>query len=429
MAKILIYAMNYEPEMVGVGRCTGEIGAHLAARGHDVVVVTTPPHYPEWRLRAPYQPYHWYRERVGRQTVFRCPLLLHKTMGGIWRLVAPLSFAVNSAPVAIWNILRLRPDVVLCVEPTLMGAPAVLAAARLTGARTVLHVQDLEVDAAFAVGHLARFSLVKPLAYAFERFCLRRFDRLATISRKMTERLVAKGVEPKRIDIVRNWVDLDRVRPLGRASEYRRELGIAEGEKVVLYSGTLSAKLGLETALSAIERLAGRRDIKFVIAGEGPAKAQIEAKAKALPNLLSLPFQPENRIGEFLGLADLHLLPQARDAADLVLPSKLGGMLASGRPIVATAFPGTEIAEFVGSAAILTPPGDADALAAAVVTALDGAAATPEAVGRRVLLASLLSKSDGLQALEAILTRRPAGDALAGAAKAAKPSDASAALR
>lgn len=411
---ILIYAMNYAPEMVGAGRCTAEIGDHLSARGHDVAVVTTPPHYPEWKLRAPYKPYRWYEERSGRQTIFRCPLFLREKMGGIWRLIAPLSFAVNSAPVVIWQIFRRRPQVVLCVEPTLIGAPAALLAVWLTGASGVLHVQDLEIDASFAVGHLASVSWLRSLAHLFERFCLQRFHRVITISQKMADRLVSKGVDASRIVIVRNWVDLDRVRPLSGASAYRRELGFRDTDRIVLYSGTLGLKMGFETALEAIERLSERKDIKFVIAGEGPAKERIEARSKALPNLLVLPFQPESRMGEFLGLADVHLLPQAADAADLVLPSKLGGMLASGRPIVATAMSGTEIANFLGSSASLVSPGDPAALAQALVATIDRAHGDDGQCEKRLTLAGTLSKSDGLRAFEAFLTSQDQAPDLTG---------------
>ncbi len=409
MAEILIYTMNYAPEAVGAGRVTAEIGAYLEAEGHDVTVVTTPPHYPEWRLRPPERPYRWRKERWGRQTIYRCPLRLSQTMSGVNRLLAPLSFAINSAPVVAWRILRRQPEAVLCVEPTLLAAPVALLAAKLVGARTVLHVQDLEVDAAYAVGHLTKLSWLKPLAYGFERTVLRRFDELVTISSSMAARLATKGVVRERIALVRNGVDLARIRPLAHPSPYRRELGIADGERVVLYSGSLTAKADFGAVLGAVEALAARRDVKFVIAGAGPLKSAIEAKAATLPNLISLPLQPESRMAEFLALADLHLLPQAAGTADLVLPSKLGAMLASGRAILATAERRSEIGAFLGDAASLTPPGDAAALARAIVEALDGEAATAAQVARRLALAARLSKRDSLRAMEALLTaRKPA---------------------
>lgn len=153
-SRVLIYGMNYAPELIGCGRYTGEIGAYLAAEGAAVEVVTTPPHYPEWQAARPHRALAWTVERRGRERISRCPILLRREMRGIWRMLAPLSFALSSAPVALWRILTTRPEVVLVVEPTLFAAPAALLGAWLVGARTVLHVQDLEIDAAFAVGHL-----------------------------------------------------------------------------------------------------------------------------------------------------------------------------------------------------------------------------------------------------------------------------------
>ena len=163
----------------------------------------------------------------------------------------------------------------------------------------------------------------------------------------MAERLARKGVPSDRIAIVRNWVDLDLIKPLEGVSPYRQELGIAETDRVILYSGNIGAKQGFDILIDAARRLSRRADIKFLIAGEGPAKSGLAARAANLPNVRFLPFQPYARLSEFLGVADIHVLPQAADAADLVLPSKLGGMLASGRRVIVTAAPGTELATFV----------------------------------------------------------------------------------
>ncbi|MGD0187773.1 MAG: WcaI family glycosyltransferase [Roseiarcus sp.] len=404
MARILIYAMNYSPEVAGVARYTGEIALYFVAMGHKVCVLTTVPHYPGWNVLPPYRNGRYYRETRASVSVVRCPLALRERIGGIWRLIAPLSFAVTSAPLALWLALRHRPDTVLCIEPTLMVAPMAVIAARLVGAKTVLHVQDLEVDASFAVGHLAKRAWLMRLAEGLERAILRRFDRLITISAGMAERLAAKGVPSDRIAVVRNWVDLDFIKPLEGVSPYREELGLNEGDRIVLYSGNIGAKQGLGDLIAAASDLTRRADIKFVIAGEGPAKKELVERAARLPNVRFLPFQPYARLSDFLGLADVHVLPQAADAADLVLPSKLGGMLASGRRIVVTAAPGTELATFLDGAAIIVPPGDAATLARAIERAAD-APFNEGAAGRRRRLAEQLSKPDGLRNFKALAVR------------------------
>jgi colanic acid biosynthesis glycosyl transferase WcaI len=100
-------------------------------------------------------------------------------------------------------------------------------------------------------------------------------------------------------------------------------------------------------------------------------KPQIEAAATTLPNLRLLPLQPFRRLADLLGMADIHLLPQSPDAEDLVLPSKLSGMLASGRPVIATCREGTEISEIVFQCGLVVEPEDSGKLAAAVLTLAD----------------------------------------------------------
>jgi colanic acid biosynthesis glycosyl transferase WcaI len=128
--------------------------------------------------------------------------------------------------------------------------------------------------------------------------------------------------------------------------------------------------------------LAARDDIVFVICGDGMMKSALETASAALPNVRFLPLQPSGRLGELLCTADIHLLPQTLGAADLVLPSKLSGMLASGRPVIATCLVGTELEAVVSQCGIVVPPQDSAALAAAICRLADDAAMRFE-LGRR----------------------------------------------
>lgn len=398
-SKVVVYGMNYAPEMAGVGRYTGEIAEHLANLGAEVTVVTTPPHYPGWKVHETHGN-RYSRAREDRVLVFRVPLLLRRKMGGIWRLLAPASFALTSAPVVFWQIVSRRPATVFCVEPTLFAAPVAQLAAWLVGARTVLHVQDLEVDAAFAVGHLAGFKWLKVIGLAYERFALLRFHQVVTISTRMAEKLSQKGVPADRVAVVRNWVDLSHIYPMEEVSPYRAELGFSDEDFVVLYSGNIGAKQGLNVLLDAAERLRDQPRIRFVIAGEGPSKSELENRYGHLPGVQFLPFQPYARLNAFLNMPDLHALPQESGAADLVLPSKLGGMLASGKQIIVTADPGTELADFVGETAIVTPPGDAERLAERILLESKN---QPTCLGRNHAICQVFDRENGLAALSKLI--------------------------
>ena len=143
--KILIYGLNYSPELTGIGKYTGEMAAWLQTRGHAVRVVAAPPYYPAWRIWDGYRG-SWYRtERgAGKPLVFRTPLYVPAKPTGVKRMLHLCSFMVGSLPVMLRQIFW-RPDVVFTVEPTFFGAPLALAVAKLSGAKSWLHVQDFEV--------------------------------------------------------------------------------------------------------------------------------------------------------------------------------------------------------------------------------------------------------------------------------------------
>jgi colanic acid biosynthesis glycosyl transferase WcaI len=367
---IMIHAINFAPELIGCGKYTTELAQYLASRGHLVSVVTAPPHYPGWAVREPYNALAYREDALDSIRIMRCPILTKANGRGIWRMLPPLSFALGAAPIVAWQILRSKPDAVLCVEPTLFSAPVVAIMCKLMGIRSVLHVQDLEVDAAFEVGHI-KGGAFRKVALSFERAVLKGFDSIITISSSMRNALIAKGLDPYRVAVVRNWIDTQTVVPFPRSirNPFRKKLDIAETQFVVLYAGHIGEKQALHVLLAAARHLKEHHDISFVIAGEGPLKQRFMEENYDLDNVSYLPLQPVERLSELLGMADLHVLPQHKAAADLVLPSKLGGMLASGRPIVATVDAGTELFEMLKDIALLTPAGDSRALSEAICRA------------------------------------------------------------
>lgn len=369
--KILILSANFAPEPVGIGKYSGEMAAWLAEQGHEVRVVAAPPYYPAWQVAAGYSWPPFRREQWQGVEVWRAPLWVPKKPGGLTRLLHLLTFAASSLPVMLAQV-RWRPDIVMVVAPALVCAPAAWLVARLSSAKVWLHIQDFEVDVAFQMG-LLKGKWLQGVVLAVERLLLRRFDIVSSISTKMVERLINKGVAAERAQFFPNWVDVDYVLPIVGPSSYRAELGIALDSVVLLFSGSLGNKQGLMVIPEAARLLAHRPEIVFVVCGDGVMKPELESAAMSLSNLRLLPLQPFSRLNELLGLADVHLLTQSADAEDLVLPSKLTGMLASGRPVIATCRQGTEIAAIVGQFGLVVPPGDAAALVGAISQLADDA--------------------------------------------------------
>jgi colanic acid biosynthesis glycosyl transferase WcaI len=364
--RILIHGINFAPELTGIGKYSGEMAEWLAARGHDVRVVTAPPYYPDWRVGSGYAGWQYRRERLAGVDVWRCPVWVPRKPSGLKRILHLASFALSSAPIMLRQIFW-RPQVVLVIEPPLMCAPAAWLTARLSGARAWLHIQDFEVDAAFELGIL-RAAWLKGWVLMIERLLMRRFDRVSTISVKMLEKLNSKGVAADKSFFFANWVDPDEIHPLDdSANGFRTRLGILPSQLVALYSGNMGEKQGLEIILEVAAMLQADAAIRFVLCGEGAARLRLQQQYAALSNVIWLPLQPLNLLNELLNMADVHLLPQRSDVADLVMPSKLLGMLASGRPVISNALAATQVGGIVAQCGILSRTDSARAFADALI--------------------------------------------------------------
>lgn len=364
--KILVLGINYDPEIISTAVYTSGMVAFLSQAGHQVQVITALPYYPAWKIMQGW-PKFSYRRRATQSgaKIIHCPLYVPKQPSGLKRILHHVSFACAALPVAMWRAAVFRPDLVFVVAPSLLSAPVARMSALIAGAKTWLHIQDFEVEAAFATGLLKSDSFLGRLAQRFERWQLARFDKVSAISPQMVAKLSEKGVAIQRIYQFRNWANIDRISPLTRPSPLKAELGITT-DFVVLYSGNLANKQGLEIIPAIAAHLAHRDDITFAICGDGPMKETLTTLSKPHPSIRFFPLQPLENLNDLLGIADIHLLPQIADAADLVLPSKLTNMLASGRPILATAQQGTALAGEIGDAGIIVAPGDALAAAQAI---------------------------------------------------------------
>ena len=396
--------------MIGCGKYTGELSAWFAARGHEIRVVTAPPYYPAWKIWKGFRVWFYKVERLAPEEqerqksvrevrVYRCPLFVPARPSGLKRLLHLASFAFTSAPIAIWQGLWWRPDCIFVVAPTFFCAPAAWLAARFGGSRAWLHIQDFELDASFEVG-LLRGKSLRAIATWMERLVLRRYHRVSTISQRMLSKLQEKGVAKDRCVMLANWVNTDRIFPLETPSTFRGELGLKPEDTVVLYSGNMGEKQGLELMLDVARILANVSGLYFVLCGEGAAQRRLQEMAVDLQNVRFLPLQPMERFNDLLNMADIHFLIQRPEIADFVMPSKLTGILAAGGAVIATTHPNTELAKVIADAGgIMVPPGAPHALAEALSDLLKNGSMKLEDIRRRAREYAMSSFS-----LEVILT-------------------------
>lgn len=374
--RILVYGINYSPELTGIGKYTGEMVEWMAREGHDVRVITAPPYYPQWKVGERYSAWR-YRREEGDATVWRCPLYVPKQPSTLKRLLHLGSFALSSF-FPLMAQRRWKPDRIIGVVPTLFCTPGMRLLAKLSGARTLLHIQDYEVDAMLGLGLAGngKTGKVAQLATAFERSGLHNVDNVSTISRSMMNKAQAKGVAAEKVIFFPNWSEVARFQNVNddEVISLRQQLGLPDDKKIILYSGNIGEKQGLENVIATAEQLR-EQPLIFAIVGQGGGKARLEkmARERGLHNVLFFPLQPYEALPALLKMGDCHLVVQKRGAADAVLPSKLTNILAVGGNAVITAEPETELGQLCdryAGIAVCVEPESVDALVAGVTMAL-----------------------------------------------------------
>ncbi|WP_460941237.1 WcaI family glycosyltransferase [Spirosoma humi] len=372
--KVLIYGINYAPELTGIGKYSGEMGAWLANNKHEVEVITAPPYYPEWQVHSSYQRKGWSSQVIQGVKVSRAPLYVPNKVTSLTRMIHEFSFVAASFPYWLKAIFRKRHDVVICVAPAFHLAFLALLYSKLRKVPLIYHIQDLQIDAAKDLGMIKNKNLLSILFKA-EKFILNHSTRVSTISEGMLGRVILKGVDSEKCILFPNWVDENYVKPVSKANSLRSTFGLKQTDKVVMYSGALGEKQGLELIIEVANSLRLHNNLYFLIIGSGGAKYKLEEMIShyQLTNVKLLPLQPYEKLSAMLASADLHLVLQKKSASDLVMPSKLTSILAAGGCPVVTALPDTTLYEVVNNHkfGILVEPESAEALSTAIKNALD----------------------------------------------------------
>lgn len=341
--KFLLYSLNYTPELTGIGKYNGELAPVLAGNNIATHVLTAPPYYPEWVIKEGFHNSYSVSRDENGVTIYRCPLYVPTKVTTIKRLVHLSSFAITSA-FRLFSLWRVKPDVLFLVQPTLFCAPFALLFCKLRGTKSILHVQDYEIDAMFGLG-LGQSGFIKKMVKGIERWLMSKFDVVSSISYSMLDNARKKGVPEEKLLFFPNWADTNFVHPDVDSSALRAEWGFAEEDKIVLYSGNLGQKQGLEIVIDAALAFKDQPHVKFVIIGSGAYRDTLEQMAldKGISNIQFKPLQPWELVPQILVMADVHLVVQKKGVADAVLPSKLTNILAAGGHALVTAEQSTEL--------------------------------------------------------------------------------------
>ncbi|MEU4263048.1 glycosyltransferase [Streptomyces argenteolus] len=395
--RILVVSTNYAPELTGIGPYATQLAEHWAASGARTQVLTGMPHYPAWRVDERYR-------GVWRKHEVREGVSVHRRRHYVPPRQSALRRAAFEASVLAHGMLAPppgRPDAVISQMPSLAGG---VVAARIARRHRVPHipvVQDL-MGAAAAQSGIRGGDRAAALAAAAERYALRGAAVVGVIHESFVPGVTALGVDPGRIRLVPNWTHVDR--PSGDRAATRARLGWREGTPVLLHSGNMGLKQGLDV-LVELARLAP--DIRVVLMGDGNQRDGLRERAGGLPNIDFLPPAGADEFTDVLAAADVLAVTQRASVLDMSVPSKLTSYFVSGRPVVASVADGGGTAEEVrrsGAGTLVAPEDPAALLAAVRKFAEDPEAADALGAQGPRYVAHHLSREAGLARFDALLT-------------------------
>ena len=263
-----------------------------------------------------------------------------------------------------------RPDVVVALtDPPIIGLAARLAARRFR-APFVMLFQDLFPEVATLLEDF-RSDRVNSTLQAINKHLIRKATRVVALGTTMRDRLIEnKGAPLDKTVIISNWADTTAIAPGPKENGFRERHGLTR-TFVVMHSGNLGLSQSLETIVSAGGLLKEFADIRIVFQGDGVKKSDLQQQAKAIgaSNVVFLPFQPKETLGESFAAADVFLVSLQGGLAGYIVPSKLYGILAAGRPYVAAVEERCEVAAITKArdSGLVIAPGDARALADAIL--------------------------------------------------------------
>jgi colanic acid biosynthesis glycosyl transferase WcaI len=346
--KILICGINYAPDLTGIGKYTGEMGSWLAKNGHTVEVITGMPYYPQWQINSAYKKKWWHKENVDGVKVYRCPLYVPGKVSSVTRILHEFSFVLSTLPVWIKKLFSKKYDVVISVSPPFHLGALPLLYSKLRRTKIVTHIQDLQVDVAKDLRMINNRRLLNTM-FAMEKFILKGSSAVSTISKGLLKKIKNKGIAAANCLLFPNWVDENTIRPLSKEKSLRNEFGLSREDKVILYSGNLGEKQGLENIIEAAKSFREEPSVKFVIVGSGGGEMKLKEAANdaGLTNIQFHPLVSYEKLPALLAMADLHLVLQKKNAADLVMPSKLTSILAAGGCPLVTAPEGSTLHKLI----------------------------------------------------------------------------------
>lgn len=367
---ITFFNRSYYPDQGATGQLLTELAESLVRDyGCRVSVVAGRPLLPSRESRSGarwWRPVQW--EHHNGVEIIRT--------GGT--TVRPRTFAGRAAnyvtyflSACVAGLMISRPDIVVSLtDPPVIGLAALMTAGR-AHAKFVFLCQDIFPEVAVLLEDF-QSPTVNRLLEHINRLLIRNADRVIVLGETMKARLITKkGADPGKVRVIHNWADCSAITPGDKQNPWSRATKLAD-RFVVMHSGNMGLSQNLDALLEAADRLHSYTDIVMAMVGDGAKRKALEACARrqGLTNVRFLPYQPKARLTESFATADVFIISLKEGLAGCIVPSKLYGILAAGRPYVAAVEEACEVAAITRKyeCGMLARPGDPDDLTEKILT-------------------------------------------------------------
>jgi len=381
--KILLLNQCFYPDVVSTAQHLTDLATELAARGHEVTVVTSDRGYDDAAVRFKR------RERWQGIEIVRIPSVSFGKQGR-WRRAFNFGSFLAVCSLRLLTLQRFDVTIALTSPPLISFLAALFV--KLKGGRFCFWVMDLNPDEAIAAGWLDEKSLRSRLLQRMLRYSFSAATQTIVLDRFMKERVVAKGVEAERVTIVPPWSHDDHVSysEAGREA-FRRQHHLVD-KFVVMYSGNHSPCHPLDTLLQAAHVFETRPEIVFCFVGGGSEQAKV--RESGLSNVQCLPYQPLDELSSSLSAADLHVVVMGEKFVGIVHPCKVYNILTVGAPVLYIGPEPSHVTDIASQHGRFfhAPHGDVDAVVAAISEAMTNPSRRPTtSFSKQNLLAELIA--------------------------------------
>ena len=364
--RVCVVSINYSPERSGIGPYTTGMAVGLAARGHDVQVLTGLPHYPEWRVNSAHRELSGKVQSMDGVVVRRFAHYVPSDPTTRRRLLFESTFGIRAVSFP-WG----RPDVVLTTSPSLIASAMAIARSKVANVPVGIIVHDLYgkgvIETGVMSGRMAR------AVRRFEAWVLKQATGAAVVHERFETAAIQAGVDPRRITVIRNWAHVEAAGPVN-ISEVRAKHGWSTDDRIVIHSGNMGAKQGLENVVEAA-RLADQQqvNIRFILVGNGHQRRALERRAQGIVRIEFTDSLEMDDYRQVLASADVLLVSERPGVEEMAVPSKLTTYFAAGRPIVAATHTGGVTAQEIkdSGAGVIVAAGDPTALLGTCVNLAD----------------------------------------------------------